>query len=66
MITEEDIQKQIEEDQKIIDKEDLEPACAEFMKAVMRAKGEVDGNGQNKRHSSARQQEGVQTNPRLR
>ena len=33
---------------KIPTKEDLEPACAEFMKAVMRAKGEVDENGQNK------------------
>ena len=51
---------------KLPTKEDLEPVCAEFMKAVMRAKGEVDENGQNKRHSSARQQEGLQTNPRLR
>ena len=51
---------------KIPTKEDLEPACAEFMKAVMRVKGEVDENGQNKRHSSARQQEGVQTHQRLR
>lgn len=51
---------------KIPTKEDLEPACAEFMKAVMRAKGEVKEDGQNKRHSSAHQQEGVQTHQRLR
>ena len=50
---------------KLPTKEDLEPACAEFMEAVVKAKGEIDGNEQIKVHSSAHQQEGVQPNARL-
>lgn len=50
---------------KLPTKEDLEPVCAEFMEAVVKAKGEIDGNEQIKVHSSAHQQEGVHPNPRL-
>ena len=51
--------------EKLPTKEDLEPACAEFMESVMRVKGEIDETGQMKMHSSACQQEGVHPNPRL-
>lgn len=50
---------------KIPTKEDLEPACAEFMEAVVKAKGEIDETEQMKMHSSAGKQEGVQTHQRL-